>query len=97
MNFEWKQIDEFTLVLISCEKEIIATASWIPNVECWYLESSWLDHSSDFCGDFGLNDIEGVKAEAIELLKNTCNEHIDWYKGQIENLEKVSDIKNSSL
>ena len=88
MEFKWKQIDEFTLVLMGYEREVIATASWQP-IECWYLESSWLDHSSDFCGDFGLKDIEGVKSEAIELLKNTCNEHIEWYKGQIKELENI--------
>ena len=96
MEFYWKKPDDCTLMLIGYERIIIAKASWDFDTRCWHMESTWIDHDSDLCKDFGQYDIENVKTEILQQLKIACEGKIAWYKGQIEELESVSANKNTN-
>lgn len=89
MEFRWEQMDEYMLVLFGYVNQKIATVEWNSNAEVWELSSEWLDHSSDISDELGLEDIEEVKKDALEQLKDACKEHIEWYKGQIDMIEEL--------
>lgn len=87
MDFEWKEIDE-DLILYGYYDQVIAKLHrW--NDEVWELSSDWLDCSTDLDIEIDVDDIDIVKLEAIDELKCACEEHMDWYNGQIEMLEEM--------
>ena len=43
--------------------------------------------------DFAKDDIDKVKLAALDELKDACEEHISWYKGQIEMLEELEKTR----
>lgn len=88
MDFEWKEING-DLLLYGYYSRLIAKLRWNPNCEVWELSSDWLDCSTDLDIELGKEDIDKVKSEAIDELKRACEEHIDWYKGQIEMLDEL--------
>ncbi len=89
MDFEWKEVDG-DLILYGYYDQVIAKLHlW--NDEVWELSSDWLDCSSDL--DIDVDNIEKIKSEAINELKCACEEHISWYKGQIEMLNELMEDK----
>lgn len=92
MDFEWKEIDG-DLILYGYCSCVIAKLRWNPSYEVWELSSDWLDCSTDLDIELGKDDIDKVKIEAIDELKRACEEHIDWYKGQIEMLDELKEDK----
>lgn len=87
MDFEWKEIDG-DLILYGYYDQVVAKLHlW--NNEVWELQSDWLDCSTDLDIGIDVDDIDRVKLEAIDELKCACEEHISWYKGQIEMLEEM--------
>ena len=86
MKFKWK-LEDNKLVLYGYETEKIATLEYNDYYDIWELESKWIDHSSEL----DKMDFESAKIEAIGELKRACEEHIDWYKGQIEMLNELKE------
>ena len=100
MEFKWKQINQYTIILFGYDDQKIASVEWNSNYEIWELKSEWFEHSSDISDEFGLTDIEEVKKDALEQLKETCDEYIAWYKKQIDMIEELYQdtcLKQSSL
>ena len=89
MEFRWEQPNEHTLVLIGYDNQEIAIVKWNNDAEVWELSSEWIGYSSDISEDFKIDDIEAVKIDALEQLKESCNDYIEWYKGQIDMIEEL--------
>lgn len=90
MEFEWKiDIEENKLILYGYYDQITTTLEYNDYYCVWELESEWLDHTSEF----DKTDVESAKLEAIKELKRACEEHINWYKGQIEMLNELMEDK----
>ena len=92
MEFEWKEIDS-DLILYGYYDSVIAKLRWNNDYEVWELQSDWLDYSCDIDEEITKDDIDRVKIEAIDELKRACEEHMDWYKGQIEMLNELLEDK----
>lgn len=88
MEFEWK-LEDNQLVLYGYGTEKIATLEYNDYYNIWELESKWLDHTSEL----DKMDVKSAKIEAVDELKRACEEHMDWYKGQIEMLNELLEDK----
>lgn len=91
MDFHWIEINATTYHLIGYEDHVIAILSYDEICEIWSLTSSWLNMSenTDFAMDYDLSSIDIVKEKAIEQLIVTCDDQIDWHKGQIVMLKDM--------
>jgi len=93
VEFEWKRESDYLFVLHGYYDSVIAILTWNNDCEVWELSSDWLDCSADLDIELGKEDIDKVKSEAIDELKRACEEHIGWYKGQIEMLNELKEDK----
>jgi len=91
VEFEWKEIDD-DLILYGYYGQVVAKLHrW--NNEVWELSSDWLDCNADLDIELSKDDIDKVKIEAINELKDACEQHIDWYSQQLEMLKELTEDK----
>lgn len=93
MDFHWVEKDNHQFELIGYYDSVIATLYWYDPVQCWVLESRWLNMSKneEFAPDYDEDDIESVKKEALRTLMEHCEEQIVWFEGQKKMLQELQD------
>jgi TolA-binding protein len=57
----------------------------------WELDSDFLNIHGDLVIELAQNDSDEAKKEAVEVLISECQEQIDWFNGQIENLNALQE------
>ena len=88
MDFQWKEVDGDYILYGYYDQVIAKLHYW--NGGVWELSSDWLDCSTDLSIEIEKKDINEAKLDAVDELKRACEEHINWYKGQIEMLNDMN-------